>query len=143
MRALIAIIIGLVVGLAVTIAIGIAGGLLYPPSGTASLTDPEQVIEVFARSPLGLRIALMLGWFGGALAGAACAKLIARKAWAAWAVTGLIAAYVVINIFALPMPGWMQALSFVAPLLGGLIGNHLVGGAAADAAAHDAAAADG
>ena len=28
----------------------------------------------------------------------------------------------------LPLPGWMQALSFGAPLIGGLIGNHLVRG---------------
>ena len=27
----------------------------------------------------------------------------------------------------LPMPGWLQAIAVAAPLIGGLIGNHLVG----------------
>ncbi len=68
----------------------------------------------------------MLAWFGAALVGAAVAKLIAPRSWVAWTVTGLIALYVVANVFVLPMPGWMQALSVAAPLLGGLIANHLV-----------------
>ncbi len=29
------------------------------------------------------------------------------------------------NVLILPLPGWVQALWIAAPLLGGLIGNHL------------------
>jgi hypothetical protein len=126
MRAFAGIIVGLIVGFVATIAIGLLVGIVYPSSASVDLNRPEQIIEAFAAMPFGAKLGLMLAWFGGALVGAIVAKLIARKGWVAWTVTGLVVAYVIANVFVLPMPGWMQALSIVAPLLGGLLGNHLV-----------------
>lgn len=127
MRAIAGIVLGLIVGFAATILIGIVGiGATYSAPAGMEATNPRQVLEAFAEMSLGPQIALMLAWFGGGLAGALVAKLIARKGWAAWTVAGLIAAYVVMNMLVLPLPGWMQALSVAAPLIGGLIANHLV-----------------
>lgn len=130
MRSIAGIIAGLIVGFLVAIAVGVvvfgAAGGAAPSPGNVNLSDPQRVVEIFAELPVGAKIGLMLAWFGAALAGVAVAKLIAPRRWVAWTVTGLIALYVVANIFVLPMPGWMQALSVVAPLLGGLIANHLV-----------------
>ena len=126
MRALAGIVVGLVAGFLATIIIGIVGGMIYPSPAGVEIANARQIIEAFVEMPLGAKVALMLAWFGGALVGAFVAKLIARSAWPAWTVTGLIAAYVVANTFVLPMPGWMQALSIAAPLIGGLIANHLV-----------------
>jgi len=33
---------------------------------------------------------------------------------------------VLVTTMILPMPGWLQAIAVAAPLIGGLIGNHLV-----------------
>ncbi|HKR24521.1 MAG TPA: hypothetical protein VJS15_04625 [Allosphingosinicella sp.] len=130
MRAIAGIIIGLIVGFAATILIGIIGiGATYSAPPGMEATNPRQVLEAFAGMSQGPQIALMLAWFGGGLVGALVAKLIARKGWAAWTVAVLIAAYVVMNMLVLPLPGWMQALSVAAPLIGGLIANHLVKGA--------------
>jgi hypothetical protein len=139
MRALAGILAGLVAGFAATILIGIVGiGMTYTPPAGASASNPAEVMATFAAMPTAAKVALMFAWFGGGLAGAAVAKLIARRAWAAWTVTLLIGAYVVLNSIVLPLPAWMQALSIAAPLIGGLIGNHLVRDRAA-AAATDAA----
>jgi hypothetical protein len=134
MRAIAGIIVGLVAGFLATILIGIVGvGATFSAPAGMDATNTRQVLEAFADMPQGPKIALMIAWFAGGLVGALVAKLIARKAWAAWTVAALIAAYVVLNTLVLPLPGWMQALSIAAPLLGGLIGNSLI--AARDPAA--------
>jgi len=139
MRAIGGIIAGLIVGLIATILVGIVGvGATLSNPVNVDIADPRQVVEAFANMGMGPNIALMLAWFVGGLVGALIAKLIARRAWAAWTVAILIALYVVLNMMVLALPGWMQALSVVAPLIGGLIGNHLVGtGAAPEAATTD------
>jgi hypothetical protein len=127
MRAIAGIIVGLVAGFLATILIGIVGvGATFSAPAGMDATNTRQVLEAFADMPQGPKIALMIAWFGGGLVGALVAKLIARKAWAAWTVAALVAAYVVLNTLVLPLPGWMQALSIAAPLLGGLIGNYLI-----------------
>jgi hypothetical protein len=131
MRAVAGIVVGLIAGFVVTIVIGIIGiGATYSAPAGMNVSNPQQVLEAFAGMPAGPKIALMIAWFGGGFVGALVAKLIARRGWAAWTVAALIAAYVVLNILVLPLPGWMQALSIAAPLIGGLIANHLVKGAA-------------
>lgn len=127
MRAVLGIIVGLIAGFFATIAIGIVGvGATFSAPAGMDATNPEQVLEAFADMPQGPKIALMVAWFGGGFFGALVAKLIARTGWAAWVVAALIAVYVVLNTIVLPLPGWMQALSIAAPLIGGLIANHLV-----------------
>jgi hypothetical protein len=140
MRAVAGIIAGLVAGLVATILVGIVGvGTTVSAPINANASDPRQVVEAFANMGAGPKIALMLAWLVGGLVGALVAKLIARRSWAAWTVAILIACYVVLNTLVLPLPAWMQALSIAAPLVGGLIGNHLArGGAASEADAVDA-----
>jgi hypothetical protein len=139
MRAVAGILAGLIAGFIATVVIGIVGiGATFSAPAGMNVSNPQQVLEAFAEMPLGPKIALMIAWFGGGLVGALVAKLIARQGWAAWTVAALIAAYVVLNILVLPLPGWMQALSIAAPLIGGLIANHLVRGAAAPAAVEPA-----
>ena len=142
MRAIAGIIAGLIAGFAATILIGIVGvGATYSAPPGIEAGDARQVFEAFAEMPEGPKIALMLAWCGGGVFGAMVAKRIVRAAWAAWTVAALIAVYVVLNVLVLPLPGWMQALSVAAPLLGGLLANHLVAGRdlAAEAEAEAAA----
>ena len=138
MRAVAGIVAGLIAGFVATILIGIVGiGMTFTPPAGMKAANPAVVMEAFASMPTASKIALMVAWFGGGLVGAALAKLIARQSWAAWTVTLLIGAYVVLNSIVLPLPAWMQALSIAAPLVGGLIGNHLVRERAVAVAATD------
>lgn len=140
MRAVAGIIVGLIAGLLATILVGIVGvGATFTAPAGIDPSNSRQVLEAFASMPDSSKIALMVAWFAGGLVGALVAKAIARKAWVAWTAAILTAAYVLLNVLVLPMPGWMQALSVVAPLIGGLIGNHLVRAAPADAGVDPAA----
>jgi hypothetical protein len=139
MRAVAGIVVGLIAGLIATIVIGIIGvGATFTAPAGMNVSNPQQVLEAFAAMPTGAKIALMVAWFGGGFVGALVAKLIARRAWAAWTVAALIAAYVLLNTLVLPLPGWMQVLSIAAPLIGGLIANHLARSAPAVAAIESA-----
>ena len=126
MRAVISIVVGLVVGFAALILIALLGGLLFPSPGQVDNFNAEQLIELFPSIPVGAKVAIILSWFGGALIGAGAAKWISGRGWAAWTITGFFAVYVLLNVLILPMPGWMQAIAVAAPLIGGLIANHLV-----------------
>jgi len=135
MRSVAGILVGVVVGFLATILFAIlAISLTASGFGRVNVGDPQQVVEAFAAMPQSAKIALMVAWLVGALVGAAIGKLIARKGWVAWTVAALIALYVVLNVLILPLPGWMQALSVAAPLIGGLLANHLVKDAAPEAA---------
>ena len=129
MRGVLAIIVGILVGFVAIIAVGVLGDLLFPSNtqidGFTS-EGAEQLLAAFPTLPVGAKLALVLSWFAGALTGAMAAKGIAGRGWAAWTVAGFFAVYVLVTTMILPMPGWLQAIAVAAPLIGGLIGNHLV-----------------
>jgi hypothetical protein len=130
MRAVGGIIVGLVVGYIGIILIGIVGvGATYSVPGDVNVYNSRQVVALVLDMPPGPKIALLVALFGGVLIGAALAKLISRRALAAWTVAILYAVFAGLGVLPLPMAGWMQAVTIAAPLLGGLIANHLVKGA--------------
>ena len=126
MRAVIAIVAGIVVGIVAVALIALVGGMLFPSQARIDNFNSEQLINAFSTVPTGAKVAILLSWFGGAFAGAVTAKRIAGSGWAAWTIAGIFAVYVVINVLILPMPGWLQVIAVAAPLIGGLIANHLV-----------------
>lgn len=131
MRPFLAVIVGIVISLVASTLIGMLVGLVFPATVQMRGFSAESAAAAFGQLPLGLKIGIVLSWFGGALLGALSAKRIAGRGWAAWTVAGLFAVYVLLTVLMLPMPGWMQAVAVVAPLIGGLIANHLVGDRAA------------
>lgn len=128
MRAIAAILAGLIAGFVVIILIGVIGlRLTYTVLAGLDPYDGRQVIALLQAMPPAPKLALLAALFGGTLAGAALAKLIARRAsWAGWTVAGLIALYFAFSMLSLPLPGLDQALAIAGPILGGLIGVHLV-----------------
>ena len=126
MRGFLGILAGIVAGLIAMLAISMVGGLLFPSNAVVDAADAEQIKGVFPTLPTGAKVAIILSWFGGPLAGAALAKWIAGEGWAAWTTAAIFTIYVLLTVLILPMPGWLQALSVVGPLAAGLIANHLV-----------------
>jgi hypothetical protein len=128
MRAALGIITGLVAAFLVVIVIGIVGvGATYSVPGGIDPYSSRQILDLVAALPPAPKVALLIALFAGGLTGAALAKLIVRRSWAAWTVTVLIALYFMLGVVALPLPVWMRALAVAAPLIGGLVGNRLVG----------------
>lgn len=140
MRAVLGIIVGIVVALFFVFAIGMVGEMLFPITATVDRTSIESIAAVLPNLPAGAKAALLLSWFGGALAGAYAAKRIVGRAWAAWTIAGVTAVIVILNVMILPMPGWLQVAAVAAPLIGGLLGNHLVADAPPAAPPADASA---
>jgi hypothetical protein len=120
------VLIGLLVGIIAMMLIALAGMLVFPSGAAMDPTDSQQIAAAFEGMPLGAQLYVLLSWAGGALLGAAVAKRIVGRPWAAWAIAGIFALYALLNTLILPMPGWLQALAVAAPLIGGLIANHLV-----------------
>jgi hypothetical protein len=142
MRAVAGIVVGLVVAFISAVLVGIVafGATFSPPPGTDA-TDLREVARVFMAVPQATLVALAAAWSVGAFVGALVAKLIARRAWVAWAIALAVAAYFGFNAFALLMPFWVQVLWIVGPLVGGLLANMLVRGGVAPAAVTPEAAA--
>ena len=129
MRGFLGLVAGLVAGLAALFVVGTIAGYIFPtPARVDSAMNAEQLVAATAAMSMGARLALLGCWFVGALVGAAVAKRVSGAAWAAWTVTLLVTLMVLVSVLVLPLPGWLQALAVVAPLIGGFIGNHLVDG---------------
>jgi hypothetical protein len=127
MRGVLALIAGIFAAAAVMIAVGAVGSLLYPFPGAIDPRRAEEAIEVLSTAPVGAQIWLLFAWFAGPLAGAAVAKAVSGMSWPGWTLAGVWAALLAFAFF-LPFPVWMQALAFLAPLLGGLFADMLVAG---------------
>jgi predicted MFS family arabinose efflux permease len=133
MRAVLAILAGIVVALAVQAGADYATSLIYPYP-ISDLWDREQVSEAMAQRPTAALLLTVLGYFLGALAGGVVGKLIARRGWASWVPAGVMAAIALLIALNYPLAEWAWFATFVAPLIGGLIANHLVAGRDTDAA---------
>jgi hypothetical protein len=125
MRAFLGILLGIVVGIALQSAADILTSMLYPTSIT-NMWDRAQVAEALAaRPPAALWIGVA-GYFLGGLGGGLVGKLIWRRAVAAWVPAGVLALMALVLAFSYPIPTWTMFATFIAPLIGGLIANHLV-----------------
>ena len=135
MRATLAVIAGIVAGIAAMMAISFVGSALFPivappaPGGAI-----EQATAAFTHAPTALKLFYVLAWFAGGLAAGLVAKLIVPSKRVGWTAVAILTVLTAINIFVLPYPVWMEIANIVAPLLGGLIGNHLVSDRAEPAA---------
>ncbi|MBV9372695.1 MAG: hypothetical protein JO276_03820 [Sphingomonadaceae bacterium] len=136
MRAVGGIIAGLIVAMVVTILVGIIGlRFTFSVPSNVDAGNAQALLDTLGGMSAAAQLTLAAAWLLGGLAGAWVARRIAGAGWPAWIVTLLVAAYVLLNTLILPMPGWMQVVWIAAPLIGGLIGNHLGRGTAAPAAA--------
>lgn len=136
MRAFLGALAGIVAGIAALLAIGWVGSTLYPISIDSRIQGPvEQAVAAISNAPLPSLLFITLSWFVGGLAAGLVAKLIARRPGAAWSAAAVITLLTFANVFLAPFPVWMAIASVAMPLIGGLIGNHLVKSAAAPEAA--------
>lgn len=125
MRAILGLAAGLVVTVLAMMAAGFVGALIVPMSGPTDPSQAGQLSEALAAAPAGEQVVILLSWFVAVFAGAATAKAVARTSWPGWTIAGLLA-LVLAGTFLVPLPAWMQALSVIGPLAGGLLADLLV-----------------
>lgn len=136
LRSIIAVVIGVFVATAIIFAAEQAGHRIFPPaaigaidcSNSSTYADKTSAAVCIAATPLGAKVAVVVGWFLGALIGGVAAVSIGRK-WAAlaWVVAATVFVLCIFNFIAFPHPAWMIAGAVLAALLGGFGATSLTG----------------
>jgi uncharacterized membrane protein YeaQ/YmgE (transglycosylase-associated protein family) len=127
MRGFLGIVAGLVGAVAAAMLISFIGGLLMPSAPVrVDMSSVEGVRAAYASLGTDAQLLGIISWAGGGLVGALIAKRLIGRPWAAWTIAGLTEAYMLVNVLMLPMPGWMQVVALILPLIAGFLANHLV-----------------
>ena len=83
LRTILGVVLGAIVGVIVIGVIEGAGHTIFPPPPGVNLTDPAQLSTVMSKITFPAKIAVLLAWIFGTLAGASTADIVAgRRAWA-------------------------------------------------------------
>ena len=127
MRTFLGILAGIIIGFAAAALMGIAGQLLFPSNLRVERYTAQAATELFPQMPLGAQLFSILSWTVASLVGAALAKKISGGPASAWTVAGFFTLYVALTLLVLPMPGWMQGVALIGPVLAGFVANRLIG----------------
>jgi hypothetical protein len=114
-------VIGIIVGLIIAIAlIDVSWALVarWFPSPIDPGSDIDMLATYVIRMPLSGQLLVAVGWCLAGFAAAFAALRISQWRPAGWIVGVLIVVLGIWNLTQLAQPLWMQAMSFVAPLLG-------------------------
>ena len=123
---IVGVIAGLVVAMLVVMAAEGAGHAMFPPPEGLDITRPEDQAQLMELIPLGAKIAVVVAWFLGALAGAATAIAIARHILPGWIVGLVMVALSLVTTQMFPHPMWMIAAAVILPIAGVLAAKRLV-----------------
>ena len=127
-RNIVAVVVGVVLaGILVALVEG-AGHILYPPPEGLDVTDPADQARLMEVIPTGAKIAVVVAWFLGALAGAWTAMRIAGSVMPGWIVGLVMVALSVFTTQMFPHPLWMMVSAYVLPLVAVLVAKQLQGG---------------
>jgi MFS family permease len=128
-RTILGMLLGLVAMLLTVYSFEFLGHALYPPPTGLDPGDPEQLRMIFAESPVGAIVVLLLAWVAGAFVGGWVAARIARHARAAAVAIALfVMAGVAGMIVVVPQhPTWFAILGLLLPIPVALIAAKLAG----------------
>ena len=128
LRAILGVVLGAIVGVVVIGVVEGAGHTIFPPPLGVNLTDPAQLSTVMSRITFPAKVAVLLAWIFGTLAGAATANVVAgRRAWAGRIVTLVILALAVFNMTTIPHPAWFMAAAVLGVLAAGALADRAFG----------------
>ncbi len=127
-RLILGVIVGVIVGMVVILAVEGVGHTIFPPPAGVNLTDPAQLATVMTKIPFQAKIAVLLAWFLGTIAGASVANLIAgRRAWAGRIVALLVLAMSIFNMTTIVHPVWMMVCAVAAIAMGAFVADRAFG----------------
>lgn len=127
-RLILGVIVGVIVGMVVILAVEGVGHTIFPPPAGVNLTDPAQLATVMTKIPFQAKVAVLIAWFLGTVAGASAANLLAgRRAWAGRIVGLLILAMSIFNMTTIVHPIWMMVSAVLAIALGAVVAERAFG----------------
>ena len=125
-RSAAAVIAGLVVAMLVIAGVEAFGHALFPTPEGLDLSRTENQARLMEAIPTGAKVAVVLAWFLGSLAGACAAIAVARRVLPAWIVALAIACLGLWTTQMFPHPDWMLASAVVLPLVAVLVAKRLM-----------------
>lgn len=125
-RSLLAVVAGLVVAMIVIAGVEAVGHAVFPPPTGLDPTRAADQAQFMELLPLEAKLAVVLAWFLGSLAGTSVAIAIARRVLPAWIVAVAIAALGLWTTQMFPHPDWMLASAVVLPLAAVLVAKWLM-----------------
>ena len=128
LRLILGVVLGIVVGAIVTGVVEGMGHTIFPPPPGVDLTNPAQLQTVMSRVPIEAKIAVLLAWFLGVLAGSSTANLIAgRRALAGRITSLLIFCFAAWTMTSIPHPAWFVAAACAAILFAAFVADRAFG----------------
>ncbi|MEQ9316660.1 MAG: hypothetical protein RLN72_12475 [Henriciella sp.] len=119
LRSILSVIVGIVVAGLVVLVTEIIGHLIFPPPEGTDLSDPEALAAIMDEIPLGAKIAVLVAWFLGVLAGCFAALRISRgTAWTGLAVAAVMLAMMAMTLATIPHPVWMVVGAVLVTAIG-------------------------
>lgn len=128
-RKILGMFVGLCLAVMVVVMVQAVGHRIWPLPQGVDFRDAEQVAALVRALPAGALLWVAFSYFAGTLAGAYVALIIARDAWAftwpAVAVEGVLLAFGVLNLMALPHPAWFWVTALASFPLGAFVAIRL------------------
>lgn len=117
---------GIVCGI-IVFAVEAVSSSIFPLPPGVDLTNPEAIRAAVAQLPPGAFLFLLLAWFLGPFAGGWVAARLAPRSplLHGMIVAGLVVVSALVNLAALPHPGWMWVAGPIVILGGGWLGARL------------------
>lgn len=125
-RSLLAVVAGIVVAMLVIAGVEALGHALFPPPPGLDLARAADEGSLMEALPLEAKLAVVVAWLIGSLAGAVTAIAIARRVVPAWMVAVVIAGLGLWTTQLFPHPDWMLASAVVLPLVAVLIAKRVM-----------------
>jgi hypothetical protein len=127
MRMALGIVAGIIVMVLCVGGVEYVGQMLDPLPAGLDIWNREAMSRHMESMPLRAFAFVALAWFVGALAGAATADKIARRAVAGWVVAILVVIGAVLNLVTYPHPAWMWVAGIALPLIAAVLARRLTG----------------
>lgn len=128
LRTILGVVLGVIVAVIVVGVVEGVGHTIFPPPPGVNLTDPAQLATVMDKIPFAAKIAVLLAWVLGTLAGASAGNVIAgRRAWAGRIVTLVVLALSIFNMTTIPHPVWFMIAAVIGMLAAGAVADRAFG----------------
>jgi hypothetical protein len=120
-RKIVGTLLGLCAAVAIVIIVQALGHRIWPIPQGIDFRNAEEVAALVKAMPAGAMVWVALSYFAGTMVGGFVALKVARDAWATWpavAVEGVLLAFGVMNLMALPHPVWFWVVALASFPLG-------------------------
>lgn len=120
-RKILGAVLGLCAAVTIVIIVQSLGHKIWPLPQDVDFRNAEEVAALVRAMPVGAMLWVALSYLAGTFAGAYMALKVSRDPWTTWpavAVEGVLLAFGVMNLMALPHPGWFWIVALASFPLG-------------------------